>query len=670
MTSTLSIDIPPPPPPLPLPDEETGHSDKVMTQQQQQPIEINDEITKSEHTIISLVQEEHNNNDNKNEFEHDGDRSSVSSIKQDLSALTTTKDDTSHDEKEQDDNKLETKNSNSSNEDHQDFLIHDGSASVSSFFNRMKAIVLKTSTTFTSSSSSLSIDANLSKKQSDVGSSLCGDPNNVHNDDDHLTENDPESNHDDNKNQYMPVVDEITIFVNEPPTPIIANKNQNESTTTTTSFSKGNNRTLSDLSEKEKKEDKFKAEEEEEEELDIGKYEEESYFTESTLPTMASNGSSSFENSLSQQEDNACGPGMISPPKLSLSPSKKSPRRKPSSLSPKKKHKMLDSAFTFGDLGNSALGERLREHISGFPFGQRWTYITIALALTSLTFSFLCKHSTRFVTLEKPMLLSATFEPITEVGLYYINLCLAQTIVNKDLQLGVETVVKNSWITPDGKESFNLGDFAREYAVYTGETLSPSSIHQMIFYDDPICATASLNSEMVDDLMWNLARTFVGWTTVYGILMTAIVFCVAFWSSVSLNNISVCLMMLYFFQCLVFFFFDCKICQRHTCTLSSGGIYALIATFSWFLCGMSCVRLLFLERDRARAERRKRRELRRQQRASSNLSPTKSVRSTYSELRSNPSSPIKLSAAPSEAGQSTNIISPSRSITSTSHHII
>ncbi len=652
MTTSLSIEIPPL-------DEESGHSDQVMTQQQQQQqqIETNDEITNSGHTILSL--QEHDN-----DSEHDeGDTSSISSIKQDLVVPSTTINNTSssNEEGEQNDDKVENNSFNNNNNiNHpQDIVTQDGSASVSSFFDRVKAI-LSPATTFVSSSAST--EDNQSKKQSDIGS-MCGDPNNVDNnnndDDDNFID---ESNYNDDT-QERPGVDEVTFYVSEPPTPIMANKGKNKPT----SFSEDS--ALSDLLEKEKKllqqkEAKSKAEEVNE---NYDMFEDESLLTEPTLPS--STGSPSFnsssDNSISQ-EDNACATAIVFPPK---SPPKSPMRKTPS---PKKKRKTLDKPFAFGEMSNSALGGQLKKHVSGFPYGRRWTLITVAFALNSLVFSFLCKHSTSFVTLEKPMLLSATFEPITEVGLFYLKLCLAKTIVNKDHQLGVETIVQNSWIIPGGSETFNLGDFSREYTIYSGNTSSSSSLDQkMMFYDDPICTTASMNSEMVDDLMWKLARTFVGWTTVYGIFMTAVVFCIAFWSSVSLNNISVCLLMLYFFQCLVFFFFDCKLCQKHICALSSGAIHALVATLSWFVSGMSCIRLLFLERERIRADRRKRRrEMRRQQRASSHLSlsPTKSVRSTYSELRSVPS-PIKLSTT-SENGQSMNLISPSKSITSSLHNII
>eukprot|EP00550_Attheya_septentrionalis_P009835 CAMPEP_0198285978 /NCGR_PEP_ID=MMETSP1449-20131203/5181_1 /TAXON_ID=420275 /ORGANISM="Attheya septentrionalis, Strain CCMP2084" /LENGTH=963 /DNA_ID=CAMNT_0043983597 /DNA_START=444 /DNA_END=3335 /DNA_ORIENTATION=- len=252
-----------------------------------------------------------------------------------------------------------------------------------------------------------------------------------------------------------------------------------------------------------------------------------------------------------------------------------------------------------------------RPSISKFPFGVVLSVTAVAFAIAALTLGFLAIRHESFVTLEKPLHISTSFEDLTRIGLMNARLCIDYTSVNVDLETHQSTVVVTHPAAADEAMQNEGNGLAQLMKVYSSSLRVDSIVgpEQLAEADDKLpdslCRQVRLGPKVVNDSIWNMARSFLSLSLYFGIFFSIFLVSSLFWETINLKPIAIGLIMTYFCQSLSFFFFDSELCRGHMCHMSVGATYNLVGSFMWFLSGLCVIRMDLRYHRRMRKLRRK-----------------------------------------------------------------
>eukprot|EP00978_Attheya_sp_CCMP212_P049144 scaffold622827_cov67-Attheya_sp.AAC.1 len=252
-----------------------------------------------------------------------------------------------------------------------------------------------------------------------------------------------------------------------------------------------------------------------------------------------------------------------------------------------------------------------RPSISKFPFGVVLSVIAVAFAIAALTLGFLAIRHDSFVTLEKPLHISTSFEDLTRIGLMNARLCIDYTSVSVDLDTHQSTVVVTHPAAADDAMQNEGNGLAQLMKVYSSSSrvdyiMGPEQLAEADdALPDSLCRQVHLGPKVVNDSMWNMARSFLSLSLFAGIFFSIFLVSSFFWEMINLKPIAIGLIMTYFCQSLSFFFFDSELCRGHLCHMSVGATYNLVGSFMWFLSGLCVIRMDLRYHRRMRKLRRK-----------------------------------------------------------------
>mmetsp|Transcript_16256 Transcript_16256/g.20590 ORF Transcript_16256/g.20590 Transcript_16256/m.20590 type:complete len:524 (-) Transcript_16256:2040-3611(-) len=264
-----------------------------------------------------------------------------------------------------------------------------------------------------------------------------------------------------------------------------------------------------------------------------------------------------------------------------------------------------------------------KNHTSYFPFGKGRTLFPITMSIVGIICSILCKESTNFVTLEKPIYVDAQHDTVTELGLFWMELCRTDEFINYEASVLTERpdLEYKETIIIDSGSYETSGSFTRTQVEYEGLDTddlsffyggsmiinehtessvteeadlgqidsSPSSIKD--------CRKFKLDSNIVHDGLWNTARILVGFTTGIGFLFSVALISTSFWNSANLVAIAFGIFVTYLCQCFAFLFYDSTICRKYVCYSSTGTTIAAAASFCWFLAGVGTLCMYMYDRN-------------------------------------------------------------------------
>jgi hypothetical protein len=268
-----------------------------------------------------------------------------------------------------------------------------------------------------------------------------------------------------------------------------------------------------------------------------------------------------------------------------------------------------------------------RKHLSWCGHGKLLTFISIATALTALILAYISKVSVDFAALSNPLFVSPDYRHVKTVGLNRMMLCYNETVVGGRKLRIVDDYMYGS-------------PAANTYTVISSSSTSADA-------SNTGCYVLGLTTENVDDLMWNVSRSFLSLAIYLGAFLTLMLATSIFWKSINLKPIAIGLLFVYFFQSLSFFFFDSNLCREHTCTLAEGSISSILSCGFWFASGIACIRMDIVYQAKLQKEDSLRRRAEREaQHANKNgrnkvmvLSETESVTTIETPVSSPMSSP-------------------------------
>lgn len=202
------------------------------------------------------------------------------------------------------------------------------------------------------------------------------------------------------------------------------------------------------------------------------------------------------------------------------------------------------------------------QHCRCFGHGSLWTTVALSFSWIGIFFAFLSRRSTHFVNLQQPLEISPLYEEVTEVGMVWMNLCFNET---------------------------------------------------QLAYDDSYhgCSVIQLSSDDIDDRLFELSRSFLSLSVLFGAFLSIVLSTAIFWESINLKPIGFGLLLTYFFQSFALLFFDTKLCGRYGCKMSTGGFFCIIASFCWIV---ACIATAKMDSFKIRARQQRRREKRRKAR--------------------------------------------------------
>jgi hypothetical protein len=187
-------------------------------------------------------------------------------------------------------------------------------------------------------------------------------------------------------------------------------------------------------------------------------------------------------------------------------------------------------------------------HVMWIPHGKFWTFAGIALAWTAFVCAYQARNTPRFVTVESPIYVDATFEEAYDVGMIKLQLCLNMTS--------------------------------------TG--MAECSIHD-------------LDTSTVSDRMFQIARSMAFLAIILGGFLATLITSAMFWSTINLVPIGVGFLAAYFFQSLTFLLFESELCSVHKCHVARGSIYSIIGCLCWILAAVASARMDAFKYRRTRA---------------------------------------------------------------------
>lgn len=228
--------------------------------------------------------------------------------------------------------------------------------------------------------------------------------------------------------------------------------------------------------------------------------------------------------------------------------------------------------------------------------GTMKTLLTIVMGLISFALTYTCKTSTTFVRLDIPLEVAPSYNHVNYIGLFYMEICRANEDIIVDYKKNIVTI-----------ESFSYDD-----DIEVDAQPHDTSVIQMLAstyfnrseggsYSDgdgnKICKVIPLDSEVVDDGLWNACRLFFGFSEWLGGFMIILLTCSCIWKTINLVPICVCLLFTYVLQSISFFFFESKLCKEHGCYQDKGGNIAIGAIVCWFLTWIGSLNMVMYAKD-------------------------------------------------------------------------
>ncbi|CAJ1943299.1 unnamed protein product [Cylindrotheca closterium] len=227
-----------------------------------------------------------------------------------------------------------------------------------------------------------------------------------------------------------------------------------------------------------------------------------------------------------------------------------------------------------------------------FAHSRLWTSLAILCSWVGFTLALLARNSTKFVSIEIPMYFDPNYNTVNTIGMVNLELCYNSTFI-------------------PGFEG---------------------------------CIIDRLGSEEVDDIKYQLARSFSSLVVWLGGFAAVMITSSIFWYSINLRPLGFCFLISYFLESFSFIFLDSEVCKNHGCSVDSGGYLAIAASAFWMLASVSASRMdAFKFQQSARKKRHHFRMLRRkllmeQLRETSNITDGTNVSLTDSDSWENASS--------------------------------
>lgn len=245
------------------------------------------------------------------------------------------------------------------------------------------------------------------------------------------------------------------------------------------------------------------------------------------------------------------------------------------------------------------LKRKAKPHIGLFPFGVVRTLTPVILSIVATACSIMCKQSTSFVTLERPIYIDAKHNTVSELGLFYMDLCRTNEYININVVSGDVTLTQVEY---DEVDADDLSFFYSGPTILSEQTFSNATDQAALGRAQTSNEAASdcrkfrLDSTLVQDRLWNTARVFVGFTTGIGFMTTAALIAAIFWKSVNITAVSVAVFVSYLCQSFAFLFYDTTVCRKYLCYRSSGTNLAIIASVCWFFAGIGTLWIYMYDR--------------------------------------------------------------------------
>lgn len=189
------------------------------------------------------------------------------------------------------------------------------------------------------------------------------------------------------------------------------------------------------------------------------------------------------------------------------------------------------------------------KHLVWFSHGKCWTVFGILFAWTGLVCASEARNTTSFVSVESPIYIDTNFNEIHEVGMLKFMLCVNET------KTGVSG-----------------------------------------------CSLQELEVDDVNDQMFQIARSMAFLSVLMGGFLAACITLSVVWHSINLRPVGVGFLFAYFFQSCTFLFFDTKLCGKHTCHISEGTIFSIVASFCWILACVASSRMDAFKYHQKRAQ--------------------------------------------------------------------
>ena len=234
------------------------------------------------------------------------------------------------------------------------------------------------------------------------------------------------------------------------------------------------------------------------------------------------------------------------------------------------------------------------KHLGWFHLGPLKTSFSISMAILAFGLSLTCKHSTNFVKLDIPIDLGLQYEEVSNMGLFYMEMCRADRSVSIDYANDVVTV--SSFIYADDSSIVEEPIETIVHQLTTTDYLSQSEVEGESQPKIKVCERIRLKSNTIVDGVWNVARIFAGMTEWLGAFVVSTLVFAIFWKTMNLIPILIGLLLTYLFQSLAFFFFETGLCKKHGCSQSTGGNFAIGAVVCWFLAWLGVLNIILYER--------------------------------------------------------------------------
>ena len=224
-----------------------------------------------------------------------------------------------------------------------------------------------------------------------------------------------------------------------------------------------------------------------------------------------------------------------------------------------------------------------KKNLSLFAYGRFLTISSLILAVAALILAVLSKKSLDFARVGSPIELSPQLNLVEHVGLMKVELCYNET--------------NNSKTQTRALRLINL-PLSRSLSVEAVPTVDAGL--GVNHHEQQGCFILELTVETIDDVMWNVSRSFLSLAIIFGAFLTGMLCLSVYWESINLKPVAMGMLMTYFFQSLSFLFFDSELCRENTCHFSEGSIESIVASLLWFLCALCCIRMDLLYQARRR----------------------------------------------------------------------
>ncbi|GFH53650.1 hypothetical protein CTEN210_10126 [Chaetoceros tenuissimus] len=248
------------------------------------------------------------------------------------------------------------------------------------------------------------------------------------------------------------------------------------------------------------------------------------------------------------------------------------------------------------ELVDEEIGSFRETNCAFMHLGTMKTLFTIVMGLVSFALTYTCKTSTNFVRLDIPLEVAPSYDHVNYVGLFSIEICRADKEIIVDYKKNIVTI-----------ESFSYDDDievdAQPHDTSVTQMLASTYFNRSEGNNDSdgdrnkICKVIPLDSEVVDDGLWNACRLFLGFSEWLGGFMIILLICSCIWKTINLVPICVCLLFTYVLQSMSFFFFESKLCKEHGCYQDKGGTIAIGAIVCWFLTWIGSLNMVMHAKD-------------------------------------------------------------------------